>query len=569
MKNFDLNIDKILENWEVFHAVRELLANAIDEQILTSTAKPEIYRDSVGWWHIRDFGRGLRYQDLIQSENPEKLGHSNLIGKFGIGLKDALATFDRRGIHVVIHSRHGDISLTRVSKHSFDDLITLHAVVADPVDSNLVGTDCCMYGISESDIDAAKRLFLSFSDDTVIEETRYGAVYPLRQQTACIYINGMKVAEESNFLFSYNITSLNATIRKALNRERQNLGRSAYSERIRSILLACESESVAEVISDDLLKHISGDSHDELAWLDVQEHAARILSAKRKVLFLSSTQALLHPDIVESARSGGFHVLTVPDALTKKIEGITNMAGQPVTEIKEFLHQYNESFQFKWVLPSELSDAELAIWQHTERILSYIGGQPEKVHEIRISETMSAGTFSGHNTIGLWVPEKSWIVVKRSVLQKLEDYAGILLHEALHAKYALLDVSRDFESHLTELCGTLAAKIIQVGSGLDSHVTGGHAEAQFAPELDAKLSGKAPAEMDISEDDKKLIYECFDVIRQEKKASTSMLQRRLRLGYDRAAYVIDYLEKVGVLGPADGAKPREILVDLQSYLLDL
>jgi len=98
---------------------------------------------------------------------------------------------------------------------------------------------------------------------------------------------------------------------------------------------------------------------------------------------------------------------------------------------------------------------------------------------------------------------------------------------------------------------------------------GGQAEAQFAPELDAKLSGKAPAEMEVSEEDKKLIYECFDVIRQERKASTSNLQRRLRLGYNRAAYVIDYLEKVGVLGPPDGAKPREILVDLETYMLEL
>jgi DNA segregation ATPase FtsK/SpoIIIE, S-DNA-T family len=95
------------------------------------------------------------------------------------------------------------------------------------------------------------------------------------------------------------------------------------------------------------------------------------------------------------------------------------------------------------------------------------------------------------------------------------------------------------------------------------------AAAQFAPELDAKLSGRAPAEIEVSEDDKKLIYECFDVIRQEKKASTSNLQRRLRLGYNRAAYVIDYLERVGVLGPADGAKPREILVDLETYMLEL
>jgi S-DNA-T family DNA segregation ATPase FtsK/SpoIIIE len=98
---------------------------------------------------------------------------------------------------------------------------------------------------------------------------------------------------------------------------------------------------------------------------------------------------------------------------------------------------------------------------------------------------------------------------------------------------------------------------------------GAQGEAQFAPELDAKLSGRAPAEIQITEEDRRLILECFDVIRQERKASTSNLQRRLRLGYNRAAYVIDYLERIGVLGPADGAKPRDILVDLESYQLEL
>jgi S-DNA-T family DNA segregation ATPase FtsK/SpoIIIE len=94
---------------------------------------------------------------------------------------------------------------------------------------------------------------------------------------------------------------------------------------------------------------------------------------------------------------------------------------------------------------------------------------------------------------------------------------------------------------------------------------GDQAEAQFVPEIHNKLSGKTPADMEVSEEDKELILECFEVIRQEKRASTSNLQRRLRLGYNRAAYVIDYLEKVGVLAPGEGAKPREILVDLETY----
>jgi S-DNA-T family DNA segregation ATPase FtsK/SpoIIIE len=43
------------------------------------------------------------------------------------------------------------------------------------------------------------------------------------------------------------------------------------------------------------------------------------------------------------------------------------------------------------------------------------------------------------------------------------------------------------------------------------------------------------------------------------KASTSLLQRRLRIGYGRAAHLIDLMEKDGIVGAADGPKPREVL----------
>ena len=47
---------------------------------------------------------------------------------------------------------------------------------------------------------------------------------------------------------------------------------------------------------------------------------------------------------------------------------------------------------------------------------------------------------------------------------------------------------------------------------------------------------------------------------QAKKASASLFQRRLRVGYARAARLLDLLEQEGTIGPGDGAKPREILV---------
>ncbi len=65
-----------------------------------------------------------------------------------------------------------------------------------------------------------------------------------------------------------------------------------------------------------------------------------------------------------------------------------------------------------------------------------------------------------------------------------------------------------------------------------------------------------------SSEDDELLQKCIDVIRTEKKASVSLLQRRLKLGYGRAARLMDELENRGVVGPGKGAEPRDILIDL-------
>lgn len=60
--------------------------------------------------------------------------------------------------------------------------------------------------------------------------------------------------------------------------------------------------------------------------------------------------------------------------------------------------------------------------------------------------------------------------------------------------------------------------------------------------------------------DDPLFGEAREVILQAKKASASLLQRRLRIGYARAARLLDMLEEKGIIGPAEGAKPREVLI---------
>ncbi|MBA4150707.1 MAG: DNA translocase FtsK [Verrucomicrobia bacterium] len=77
---------------------------------------------------------------------------------------------------------------------------------------------------------------------------------------------------------------------------------------------------------------------------------------------------------------------------------------------------------------------------------------------------------------------------------------------------------------------------------------------------------KPAASLDVSEsgcgEDEAIIEQCVEVIRTEQKASVSLLQRRLRLGYGRAARIMDELEDRGIVGPSKGAEPRDILIDL-------
>jgi S-DNA-T family DNA segregation ATPase FtsK/SpoIIIE len=105
------------------------------------------------------------------------------------------------------------------------------------------------------------------------------------------------------------------------------------------------------------------------------------------------------------------------------------------------------------------------------------------------------------------------------------------------------------------------------------HALVGHCAAQGKPVFDTagdKLAGPASSsfgddddgDSGVSSEDERVLEKCLEVIRQEKKASTSLLQRRLGLGYTRAARMMDVLEERGIIGPGEGAKPRDILVRL-------
>lgn len=92
-----------------------------------------------------------------------------------------------------------------------------------------------------------------------------------------------------------------------------------------------------------------------------------------------------------------------------------------------------------------------------------------------------------------------------------------------------------------------------------------HCAAQGSPKFETDIHASIHSDSDDDEDevsqaDEDLIMKCIEVVRQEQKASTSLLQRRLRLGYTRAARMVDILEQRGIVGPGEGAKAREVFL---------
>ena len=103
-------------------------------------------------------------------------------------------------------------------------------------------------------------------------------------------------------------------------------------------------------------------------------------------------------------------------------------------------------------------------------------------------------------------------------------------------------------------------------TGIVNHIRDTNGEPEFDEQFQRNIEtseegGDGGAEGDWDDD---LVPDAIEVIRTSKRASTSMLQRRLKIGYNRAARIMEILEAQGMVGPENGSSPREILMDLDS-----
>jgi hypothetical protein len=261
------------------------------------------------------------------------------------------------------------------------------------------------------------------------------------------------VAEEDNFLFSYNITSPTRALRRALNRERSNVGRGAYTDRVKSILLACEKDEVIEALVADLQNYERGTQHDETQWLDVGLHACKLLNARRKVIFLTPFELALAPGFVRRAAEDGYEAIVVPETIRRKLPGLTDAAGNPIRDLGRYRDEWQQSFHFTFVEPADFTPAERAVWEALPRIFGARGGRPGRIKDVRVSETMRLIEGRYQEAVGVWEEADGLIIVKRTQLRSHDAFAGTVLHELSHALSGAPDVSFAFEEQLTPRTG--------------------------------------------------------------------------------------------------------------------
>jgi len=433
---FDLNIEKVLEHWSVSFAVREFISNAFDEQLLTGTKPINVYKED-NIWHIRDYGRGIQSKHFSQNEDQEKLAAKNLIGKFGVGLKDALAVLNRHNTKVQIVSRFSNVCTELYPKGNFG-IKTLHAVFDDNVDQTFVGTDIRLFNIDDEVIKEAKSFFLYFTGEKPLEATKNGEIY-LPSSTPAIYVNGLQIAQEENFLFSYNITNINTNLKKALNRERSNVGRTAYADSVKSILLKSSEQKVLDYLVKDLKNYVSGNQKDESTWIDVASYAAETLDKTNRYIFVSAS-APLDTNQREIAKSTGREIVTLPDNILVKLE-------KKIFTFDNAIHEYNESFEFDEVSYENLSFSEKNVFNHVKKMRDFF----EKYSNLRILPKVTIVKSLGLTILanGVWDGTQIWI--NRSTLKDERQFIECVSHEFAHSLHNYNDNTREFENDLGEV----------------------------------------------------------------------------------------------------------------------
>jgi hypothetical protein len=442
-KFFDLNIKRILTTWQVPHACRELVANALDEHVLCGLKPKDVnIKLDNGRLTIRDRGRGITKFHFVQDESVEKVKNfknSQIIGHFGIGMKDAVAVLARKEKVLEIKCKHGRYTFEYKNKYGHDDITTLHVIIHDDVPSDFVGTEITVHPIREDELNKTKALFLRFSNRTVLFTCRHGEVLTNEGETSSIYVKGLRIDENQQYQFSYNIYEPNKSLREKMSRDKNSISMGVYSSIVKNILTSTtKRDPLYQMIEKMILEKTVTDLKTDVGYKDITVHFTKNMETK---VIVTQEQFRTHPGVFDEIKD---KAQIVSQQQYRMIAESGDRKCKTIDDIMKIGTQYDDVITY-----DDMSEEEKATFDMGNEA---IRSNPDIFGSFSLPKIVRNLTLRGLKVSG--VHSKGDISIDYHQLQQGGyTYFGTLAHEHAHKKSGAADCTKSFEQCLTQMLG--------------------------------------------------------------------------------------------------------------------
>jgi S-DNA-T family DNA segregation ATPase FtsK/SpoIIIE len=267
------------------------------------------------------------------------------------------------------------------------------------------------------------------------------------------------------------------------------------------------------------------------------------------------------PHLVDIKLPGGKKIITDPKAATLALKTVSEIMDRryedfvalKVRNIKEFNDKADEPIPYIIVVIDELADLMMVSSSTVEQYICRIAqlGRASGIHLIVATQRPSVDVITG--LIKANIPSRIAFAVSSNVDSRtILDRAGA---EKLLGKgdmlYLPVDASEPRRIQGAYVSGEEIENVVEFW------------KQQPPPEntipIELEMETRKDSEDNDGEDDA-LLQEAIEIIKMTRQASVSNLQRKMKIGYARAGRMMDQLEKKGIVGPADGSKPRKIML---------
>ncbi len=280
---------------------------------------------------------------------------------------------------------------------------------------------------------------------------------------------------------------------------------------------------------------------------------------------------LLIPVVTEAKKAAG----ALGWAVTEMMKRYNMFANSSVRELKEY-NEYAKNNDLPTlpqivIVVDELADLMMAAPKEVEDSICRLAqlARAAGMHLVIATQSPRVSVITGlikaniDSRIALRVSSQidSGVILNEGGAEKLLNHGDLLLRVAGAEKPMRIQGGLVTTEEIRRVVDFLKAQETskydeEIASEIEKHI----------PVAKGEKTSSGDDQTDDPNSEESMIDKAIKVIIENQTASTSFLQRKLRLGYARAARIIDEIEEMGIIGPADGAKPREIRMTQAQWL---